>query len=102
MSTHSIPHLTPRFRIGRRTVLTAVALLVAIAATITILALTANHTTAATPATAPHATAARSIPQTHYLGPRQEHATPNPQTSGTTANPAVHYSCLQAAQRCIR
>jgi hypothetical protein len=101
MSTQSIPHVTPRFRTGPRTVLSALGLLVAIAATITILALTANHTTAATPATAPHA-AARSTPQTHYLGPRQEHATLNPQTSGTTGNPAAHYSCLEAAQRCIR
>jgi hypothetical protein len=101
MSTQSIPHVTPRFRIGPRTVLSAVGLFIAIAATITILALTANHTTAATPATAPHP-AARYTPQTHYLGPRQEQATPHPQTSGITANPSAHYTCLQAAQRCIR
>jgi hypothetical protein len=102
MSTQSIPHVTARFRIGPRTVLSAVGLIVAIAATIIILALTANHTTAATPATAPHAAITVSTAQTHYLGPRQEHATPNPQTSGTTANPAAHYNCLQTAQRCIR
>lgn len=102
MSTQSIPHVTPRFRIGPRTVLSAVGLFIAIAATIIILALTANHTTAATPTTPPHAAATGSTAQTHYLGPRQEHATPNPQTSPTTSNPAAHYSCLGAAQRCIR
>ena len=101
MSTQSIPHVAPRFRIGTRTVLTAVALLVAIAATITILALTANHTTAASPARASH-TASGSTPQAHYLGPRREQTTLNPQISATAGNPAGHYSCLQAAQRCVR
>lgn len=81
--------------------LSAIGLLVAIAVTISILALTANHATAATPATAPHA-ATGSTAQTHYLAPRQEQATPNPQTSRTTGNPAAYYSSLESAQRCIR
>jgi len=101
MSTQSIPHVTPRFGIGPRTVLTAVGLFVAIAATITILALTAHHTTAQAPAAAPHVSA-RSTPQTRYLGPRQQHATLNPRTSGTIRNRAGRYSCLEAAPHCIR
>ena len=71
--------------------------------TITILALTgADHTTVATPATASQA-ASGSTPQVHYLGPRQQRATANPQTGGITltagaANPVPHYSWLEAAQ----
>jgi hypothetical protein len=87
--------------------MTALGVLVAIAVTITILALTgANHTTAPTPATASQASSG-STPQVHYLGPRQEHAVINPPSGGgsTTVgvgNPASRYSCLGAAQRCLR
>jgi hypothetical protein len=51
MSTqHTIARVSPRFRIGHGTVLTALGVLVAIAVTIVILALSGtNHTTAATP-----------------------------------------------------
>ena len=84
--------------------LTAVGVLVAIAVAITIMALTgANDTTVATPVTASQA-AAGPTPQTHYLGPRQEHAA---HTDGTTpaagiGNPAPHYTCLGVARGCLR
>jgi len=64
-TTQSIPHVTPRFRIGPRTVLTALGLLIAIAVTITILALTAHHTTGAnhhTSTTATHTHPASNYP----------------------------------------
>jgi hypothetical protein len=105
MSTHqSIPHLAPRVRIGLGTVGTALGVLVAIAVAITILALTgANHTTVATPVTASQAAAA-STPQVRYLGPRQEQAARAASTSPAAGigNPAPHYTCLGAAQRCLR
>ena len=110
MSTpQSIPRVTPRIRIGIGTVLSALGVLAAIAATITILALTgANHTTATNPVAASQVVGA-STPQTRYLGPRQEHATPNQQTGQGTSpaaraagDPAAHYACLGAAQRCLR
>jgi len=106
MSTpQSIPHLTPRFRIGLGTTLTALGVLVAIAVSILILALTgANNTTVATPVTASQA-ASGSTPQVHYLGPRQEQAATDAHSGGTrptagAGNPAAH--CLGAAQRCLR
>jgi hypothetical protein len=111
MSTpHSIAR-PPRFRIGLGTLLTALGVLIAIATTITFIALTgANQTTAATPATPSQATAG-STPHIHYLGPRQQSARPNPQTAqiqggGTTpttgaGNPAPHYTCLGAAHHCL-
>jgi hypothetical protein len=107
MSTpQSIPRATPRIRIGRGTALTVLGVLAAIAVTIVILALTgANHSTVTTPVAAPQVAGA-SRPQTHYLGPRQEHAAPNPHngdgTSPAAGNPTAHYACLGAAQRCIR
>jgi hypothetical protein len=109
MSTpQSIPRATPRIRIGRGTVLTVLGVLAAIAATIVILALTgANHTTVTNPVAAPQVAGA-SRPQTHYLGPRQQDAAPNPQTRDDTgpvagaSNPTAHYACLGAAQRCLR
>ncbi|MGB8881531.1 MAG: hypothetical protein WCD11_34875 [Solirubrobacteraceae bacterium] len=103
----SIPHVTHRFRIGLGTMLTALGVLLAVAVTIIILALTgANHTTVATPVTA-SAAANGSTPQTHYLGPRQQRAAINPQNGGITATasagkPAPLYSCLGAVQRCLR
>ena len=109
MSTpQSIPHVTPRVRIGLGTTLTALGVLLAIAVTITILALTganSNQTTVATPVTASQA-ASGSTPQTRYLGPRQHQAATD-QQSGTTITAgagrrAGHYACLGAAQRCLR
>jgi hypothetical protein len=87
MSTaQSIPHLTTRFRIGLGPLLTAVGVLVALAVTITILALTGtHHTTVATPVTASQAASA-STPQTRYLGPRQAQAALH---GGTTATAGV-------------
>lgn len=108
MSTpQSIPHLTPRSRIRRGTLLTALGVLLAIAVAIIMLALTGtNHTTLATPVTASQA-AASSTPQVRYLGPHQEHAAINPQSRGITpatsaGNPAPHYNCLGAARSCLR
>ena len=108
MSTpQSIPRLTPRSRIGLGTMLTALGVLVAIAVTITILALAgANSTTVATPVTASQASGG-SMPQTHYLGPQQQQAAVGPRTGGTAStagvgNPAPHYTCLGAVQRCLR
>lgn len=107
MSTpQSTLHLTPRFRIGLRTVLSALGVLVAIAVTITILALTgANHTTVATPVTASQAAGN----PTHATAPSAAavEAATDPQSGGTTraagaANAAAHYACLGAAQRCLR
>lgn len=109
MSTpQSIPRATPRIRIGLGTVLTALGVLAAVAVAIIIVALTgANHTTATNPVAAPQAVGA-STPQTRYLGPRQEHAATNPPRGQATSpaagagNPAAHYACLGAAQRCLR
>jgi hypothetical protein len=107
MSTsQGIPHPAPGFRIALRTVLTALGVLLAIAVTITFLALTgANHTTVATPVTASQA-AAGSTPEIHYLGPRQNSAalsaTPTSGASGLAADPAPHFTCLGDAQRCLR
>lgn len=103
-TTQSTARIAPRFRVGRGTLLTAIGVLVAIALAITIPALTgANHTNVATPATASQA-AAGSTPQTRYLGPRQEQAAQRDATTPTAGigNPAPHYICLGAAQRCLR
>jgi hypothetical protein len=108
MSTpQSIPRVTPRIRIGRGAALTALGVLIAVVVAIIILALTgANHTTVTSPVAASQV-AATSTPQTHYLGPGQEHAAPNPQTGEGTSpagagHLAAHYACLGAAQRCLR
>jgi hypothetical protein len=103
MSTpQSIPHFTPRFRIGLRTGLSALGVLVAVAVTVIGLALTgAHHATVATPVTAPQA-AAGSMPQTHFLGPRQEQAASGATATTGAGTPAPHYICLGAARRCLR
>jgi len=87
MSTpHSVPR-APRFRSKLGTLMTALGALIAIAVAIAIaiafVALTgANRTTAATPATPPQA-AAGATPHIQYLGPAQQTARPNPQTTQT-------------------
>jgi hypothetical protein len=109
MSTpQSIARVTPRLRIGLGRVLTALGILVAVATTIIILALTsARHTTVASPV-APTNAGGPSRPHTHYLGPRQMHAALNPQSSRVaapttgTGNPAPAYICLGVSKRCIR
>lgn len=108
MSTsQGIPHVTPRFRIGLGTVLTAFGILVAIAVIVVFLALTsANHTTTATPAPAAQA-AAGSPPQIRYLGPRQTTAALSATTTGSASglaagNLAPRFTCLGDAQRCLR
>jgi hypothetical protein len=101
----------PRLRIRQATLLTALGLLVAIAASIVILALTgANHTTATIPATASQATSV-SMPQIRYLGPQQLRAALKQPTTQTAASDAISTAdaenamlnyCLGAAQRCLR
>jgi hypothetical protein len=111
MSTpHSIPR-APRFRIGLGPLLTSLGVLIAIATTITFIALTgANHTTAATPA-APSQAAVSSTTHIQYLGPQQQNVQGNPQTAqsqGSDSTPtadagnlAPHYTCLGAAHHCL-
>lgn len=109
MSTpHTIPR-APRFRIKLGTLMTSLGVLIAIATTVTVIALTgANHTTLAPPATASQA-AAGSTPHIRYLGPQQQSARPNPQTAQGGAstpttgagNPTAHYACLGAAHHCL-
>jgi hypothetical protein len=103
MSTpQTIALRAPRFRIRQARLLTALGLLVAIAASIVILELSgANHTGATTPATVSQATSV-AVPQVRYLGPRQEHALQTTQTQATgTTMP--QYTCLGPAQeRCLR
>jgi len=95
MSTpRSLPR-NPRLPIKRGTLLTALGVLIAIATTITFIALTAtHHTTATTPPAATHA-AASPTPHNHYLGPQQQNARPKPQTT------QPHYTCLGAAHHCL-
>jgi hypothetical protein len=98
-TTQPIEPLTPRLRTRPAMVLTTLGVLVAIALTIGILALTGtHHTTITTPATTSQA-AASATPHTQYLGPRQQQAS---NTSHGGASAAAHYSCLGAAQRCLR
>jgi len=100
-----IEPITPRFHIKPGALLTALGVLVAIAATIMFLTLTGtnHHTIVATRATTSQA-AAPTTPHTHYLGPRQQQATSNSQGAGsaTAGNSAVRYTCLGAPQRCLR
>lgn len=108
MSTHhSIAARTPRFRIRPGTMATGLGVLVAIAVTIVLLSLAGtHHSTVAIPPTAA-STAGVSMPQVHYLGPRQTQVvlTPNrgavAPSSGAGA-PAQRYTCLGAAGRCVR
>jgi hypothetical protein len=89
MSTpQTIARVTPRFRIRPGTVVTALGVLVAIAVTIGILALTGtHHTTVTTPATTSQA--AGATPQTHYLGPRQQQAPATTHGAATAASQRV-------------
>jgi hypothetical protein len=87
MSTRqSIQGATPRFRIGHGAALTALGVLIAVAVTIIILALTsASHTSVATPVTAP-----------------QRDGGGNASTAGA-GNQTVHYICLvdKFCLRCV-
>jgi hypothetical protein len=70
-SPHSIPSVTPRFRVTHGTVLTAFGVLVAIALTLMILTLTsATSPTVPPPVTASHA-GGGTPPAVRFLGPRQ-------------------------------
>ena len=105
MSTpHTITRVTRRVRIRPGAVLPALGVLVAIALTIGILAVTGtHHTTITTPATTSQA-AASATPHTHYLGPRQQQAGLNPTTtdSGPAAGYPANSACLLAAHHCLR
>jgi hypothetical protein len=108
MSTHhSIAPRTPRFRIRAGTVATGLGVLVAIAVTIVFLSLGGtHHSTVAIPPTAA-STAGASMPQVHYLGPRQMQAARTPNRHAVAPNssvgvPAQRYTCLGAAGRCVR
>jgi hypothetical protein len=103
----------PRFRFRQATLLTALGVLVAIAASIAIIALTSGgHPAAATTPVGVSAAATSSVPETHYLGPSQIAAAAlAPQSTqlqavGTTATANASntrlYTCLGAAQRCLR
>jgi hypothetical protein len=103
-TTQGVPHLTPRVRIGFGTLLAALGVLVAIAVTIALLALTsANHTAAAIPST-PSPAAVGSTPEIHYLGPRQTSAALTATTTSGLGGSdlAPRLTCLGDAQRCNR
>jgi hypothetical protein len=115
MSTpQAIAFPAPRVRFRHATLLTALGLLAAIAVTIVVIALTTDGrpATATSPPTVSQATSG-SVPEVHYVGPRQIGAaalnpqTTQPQAVGTTAaagasNKVLHYTCLGAAERCLR
>ncbi len=104
MSTpQTVTPATSRLLTRPGTLIAALGVLVAIAVTIVILALTgAHHTTVPIPATASQAVAS-ATPQVHYLGPRQQQAALHRTTTHRgTGHPAPHYTCLGAPQRCLR
>jgi hypothetical protein len=105
MSTPQSIALTPGLRIGRRTTLIALGLLLAIAMTLTVLTLTSSGQTTGTTAAAASYAVGGSTQQVRYLGPRQEHAIPQNGGGTSTAAPStllMHYTCLGAVQRCLR
>ena len=97
---------SPRLRLGYGMLPIALGALVAIAVTTVMLALTgANRTTVPTRATgaSPAITsqpAGVATPQVRYLGPRQTRAALYAPAAG--GDPAAHYTCLGAPQRCLR
>ena len=101
MSTpQTITRPTPRSRIRPGAILTTLGVLVAIAVTIGILALTGtHHTTITTPATSSQAGASATL-HTQYLGPRQQQASTT--SHGAAGAASAHSTCLGAAQRCLR
>ncbi|HTX07593.1 MAG TPA: hypothetical protein VME22_03220 [Solirubrobacteraceae bacterium] len=108
MSTSpGIAPVAPRFRIGLRSVLAALGVLVAVGVAVILLSPTGtNRTTVATAAPAAQA-ATGSPPEIYYLGPRQASAALTPTAaSGATGlaggEPARGRSCLGDAQRCLR
>jgi hypothetical protein len=112
MSTpHTIRGAAPRFQIRPAALGTALGVLVAIAVSVAIVALTGAHrTTAASQVTASPATSG-SVPQVRYLGPRQVRAglvsrTARVRSDATSpaadaSNRAPQYSCLPE-KFCIR
>jgi hypothetical protein len=89
--------------------MTAIGVLVAITVSIVILALTgAHHTTATIPVT-PSQAVSGSVPETHYLGPRQvraglssQRAQPHSVAGAPAAsNRAPQYRCVNE-QFCVR
>jgi hypothetical protein len=91
--------------------MTAIGVLVAITVSVLILALTgASHSTTATPLT-PSQAAGGSVPQLHYLGPRQAHAGLNSQAAQVHGdartqpvagpNRAPQYTCVPE-KFCVR
>jgi hypothetical protein len=101
--TRNIPPATVQFGVKPRTILlTALGVLLAIAVTVVIVALTgANHATGATAVTASQAVSGQA--QVHYLGPRQTRFRVNPTSiPGDGSRPAAHYTCLGVARDCRR
>jgi hypothetical protein len=102
-----------RVRFHQATLLTALGVLVAIAVTIVIIALTTGgHPATSTNAVTVSGATSGSVSELHYLGPRQVGAAAlDPQTTplqavGTpraaASNGVLHYTCLAAAERCLR
>jgi hypothetical protein len=104
----------PRVRFRQTALLTALGVLVAIAVSIAIIALTTggHPATASSPVTVSQATSG-SVPGVHFFGPRQigaaaldPQSTQRPAVGTTPAGHAttagLHYTCLGAAERCFR
>ena len=83
------------------TVLTALGVLIAIAVTIMFITLTGtHHTTAAIPATTPNPPL--PPPRTPTTSGHANSRPQPPAASAAAGEPAAHYACLGAAQRCLR
>ena len=113
MSTpQAIAFPAPRAWFHGRTLLIAVGVLVAIAVCIVVIALTTGGRAATATSPVTVSAAGASGPEVHYLGPRQIGAAVNPRTAqpqavGTiptadSSSAALHYTCLGAAERCVR
>jgi hypothetical protein len=113
--TMSTPQTTapvaPRFAIRPATLATAIGVLVAITVSIVILVLTgSSHNNTTIPLT-PSQAGSGSVPQIHYLGPRQDGAGVKPLTprvhsdaqasAAGASNPAPRYTCVPE-KFCVR
>jgi hypothetical protein len=94
-------HIAHRLRIRPATPLTALGVLVAIAVSILILALTHAHRTATGSPVTPSQAAGGSVPELHYLGPRQVGAGREPQTARVHGDATAQYRCLPE-KFCVR